>query len=174
MDTLEKTCEDKLEELVHSLLVKTFPWFSYKVPRLSYLIQPEDIPENLPAEKMPKKLTGTHFAILSYLRLQTKTKETILQKKLYQKLNWVDLSEKKFCRKVGELKKLELIAENRNSRDRRVSCLFITKKGLEILERAENKRRQYLLDLFRLINPKERKEAVEFLEIVAKLKLEFL
>jgi len=164
----EKVCEEKIEEIVNNLLIKIFPWLSYKVPRPSYSIQPEDIPKNLPAKKAPKKLTETHFAILSYLRLYTEREETIRQKELYEKLDWEALSKKKFNRKVAELKNLRLLADHKDSPDRRIAHLSITEKGLKVLSKAETKRKEFLVDSLRGINLSKARVLVGILEILSK------
>jgi len=166
VDTPKETHE-KLEEVVNNLLIEFFPWCWYKVPRLSYSLQPEDISESLSASKLPKKLTQTHFAILSYFRLQKN--KTILQSELYKKLGWESLTEKKFSRKIVELKSLKFLTENKNESDRRKVCLSITEKGLEVLKKAEEKRRKFLLDRLQQMDFYKTRVLMRLLETLIKI-----
>jgi len=150
VDGPEESHEEKLEKIVNNLLIEVFPCLWYKVPRLSYSLQPEDLSQGLSTKKLPKKLTQTHFAILSYLRLQKN--KTILQSELYKKLGWESLNEKKFSRKAAELKKLRFLNEDKSESDRRKVYLSISEKGSQILKKAEEKRKKFLLDLLSRTN----------------------
>lgn len=136
-----------MKKTVDIFLMRIFPWSWYKVPRLSYSLQPENIGRSLQGQNLPKRLTQTHFAILSYLRLQKD--EKILQSELYKRLGWSSLTLKKFSRKTVELKKLGLLTETKDESDRRQNSLSITERGLDILKKAEIKRKNFLLNIFR-------------------------
>lgn len=149
-----------LKKRVEKILTEVFPWVYYHIPRLNI--------NNSTSEE--KKLSFTHFGILSWLRFEKaknpKRKITNLQ---LRKMLWADLDLKLYHRRMGDLLDLGLVQEGKRfGKDRRTYEVMITKKGLKVLKEAETSRQKFISEETSSMKEEEADSFFSIIDIISE------